>query len=277
MRASSFLPEIRRAAPYALALAALLGAVVIVGAHQSNAFPSADRPFGWPGPSSLSGAVAMARADLVLAASVPALLLGAMALRGRRAGLPLALTWVTHAALVGAGVLVGALAGAAGVREAPGDALAAFVVAHGVLALSFYSIGFLWSSLLGRHALAPAAATWLFFVGIYDRVLQTMLFRKVGYHELAAGSFPDWFWVSQAFSPLSSYRGILILWRPDFRDYVEKVALEGARLPGWIVPATFVALALALWMLIPLALAHLVGWWRAQRMQPAASRAPERV
>lgn len=258
--------EARRAAPFALALAALLGAVVIVGAHQSNAFPSADRPFGWPGPSSLAGAVAMVRADLVLAATIPALLLGARALARREEtdAPPLALRWALHAGALSLGVAAAALIGALGVDKAPGDAVAAFVVAHAVLAVAFYSLGFLWSSLLGRHALAPAAATWFVFVGLYDRIAQTVLFRKVGYHELAAGNFPDWFWASQALSPLSSYRGILILWRPDFRDYLEKAALDGATLPGWLTPATFIALAIVLWMALPLALAHLAAAWRAR-------------
>src|SRR5581483_12146089 len=75
------LRELRRAWPYALVLALGLGAVVTVGANISNAFPSQARPFGWPGPASFENAVAMVRPDIVLATTLPALLLGATALR----------------------------------------------------------------------------------------------------------------------------------------------------------------------------------------------------
>lgn len=282
MRAPAWLvDEAKRAAPYAIVLALLLGAIVVVGAHQSNASPSEKRPFGWDGPAGFENAVAMVRTDLVIAASLPALLLGARALAGREPrawqGGALMRTWAVHAGLLVAGVALAGLIGAIGASRVPEDSALAFIVAHSVLALSFYSLAFLWSSLLREHALAAAAATWLAFVGIYDRVLQTVLFRTEGYHNLVSGAFPNWFWVSQAFSPLSSYRGILILWREGFRDYVEKFALAEAVLPAWLVPATFIALAIALWMALPLALAHLSWWWRARSEPVQAKRVPERA
>lgn len=280
------LTELRRAAPYAILLAGALGAVVVAGAHLSNAFPSESKPFGWTGPSSLENAVAMVRSDLVLATSIPALILGARALARHDPALDnaraLLRTFGLHGALLALAVGVAALIGAWGASKAPGEAIFAFWVAHSVLALSFYAIAFLWSALLREHALAAAAAVWLAFLGLYEAITRTILFRTEGYHNLASGAFPDWFWVTQGLSPLSSYTGILILWRPGFREYLEKAALEGAVLPGWLVPATFVALALVLWVAIPFSLA-LAGWaarGRALRRAspggyaPAAKRAP---
>jgi hypothetical protein len=258
------LDESRRALPYVLVLAVLLGAVVVAGAHYSNAWPSEKAEYGWPGPSSLERGVAMVRSDLVLAASIPALLLGARALARRdpaeEGPARLLQVYGVHAALLAAAVYVASIIGLVGSSGAPGDAVLAFWTAHTVLALSFYSLAFLWNCYLREHALAAAAATWLVFLGLYEAVARTIMFRTTGYSALMNGGFPDWFWASQAFSPLSSYTGILILWRPKFRDYMETEALKNAVLPEWLVPATFVGLAVVLWMLLPLALGTL-GWW----------------
>jgi len=274
----TILAALRQAAPYALVLALALGAVVVAGAHYSNAFPSADQPFGWPGPASFENAVAMVRGELVLAASLPALMLGARALRGRDAArdgiVPLPRLFGVHAALLGAGVALAAGIGAWGAGRVVGEAVFAFWVAHTVLALSFYSLAFLWACYLREHALAAAAATWLAFVTLYEAITRTILFRTEGYHNLQGGAFPDWFWVAQALSPLSSYTGILILWRERFRDYMERAALEGAVLPAWLVPSTFVGLALVLWILLPF-LIGLAGWrWRARASLARAARRP---
>lgn len=270
------LVALRRAAPYALLLALALGAVVVVGANLSNAFPSEKAPYGWDGPAHFENAVAMVRSDLVLAASLPALLLGARALAGREPQdgiLPLLTTYATHVATLFAAVLVAGGIGVWGSHEASGEAWWAFSVAHAVLAVSFYSIAFLWACYLRQHALAAAAATWLAFLAIYEGITRTILFRTVGYFDLKAGLFPDWFWVAQALSPLSSYQGILILWRPGFRDYLEKATLDGAALPAWLGPATFVALSAVLWMILPLALGCL-GWrLRARGLRSAARKA----
>jgi len=221
----------------------------------------------------------MVRSDLVLAASVPALLLGARALRGRepavhRAATLLA-TYAVHGALLALGVVVAAGIGAWGAGDTPFDAWLAFVSAHIVLAMSFYSLAFLCACYLREHAVAAAAAIWIFFLGVYEALTRTILFRTEGYHNLSSGAFPDWFWGAQALSPLASYTGILILWRERFRDYMETEALKNAALPGWLVPATFVALAAVLWMLLPLALGLLGWWWRARSVRAVARRAAE--
>lgn len=284
MRAPALVPplvlqEARRALPWALLLAFGLGAIVTVGAHYSNAFPSESAPYGWPGPASFENAVAMVRSDLVLAASVPALVLGAGALAARaperdRAAALLGV-WGVHAALLALAVVAAAGLGAWGAGRTPFGAWWAFVVAHAVLALSFYSLGWMWACFLRERALAVAFATWLVFLGMYEAVTRTIVFRTEGYHSLAAGAFPAWFWVAQAFSPLSSYTGILILWRPKFRDYMESAVLDGAALPGWLVPATFVALATLLWMVLPVALGQLAWWWRGRGAQPSSRRVPD--
>lgn len=41
------------------------------------------------------------------------------------------------------------------------------------------------------------------------------------------------------------------------------------------MPATFIALAIVLWMAIPLALAHLAWWWRGRAAAPTSLRKPE--
>lgn len=273
------LHELRRAAPYAILLALGLGAVVVAGAHLSNAFPSEKAPFGWPGPASFERGVAMVRSDLVLATSIPALLLGARALRShepsKHGATSLLAVYGVHAGALALAIVLAATIGAVGAGTTPVDAWFAFVVAHVVLALSFYSLAFLFACYLREHALVAAAATWIFFLGIYEAVTRTILFRTEGYDKLSSGAFPDWFWAAQGLSPLSSYTGILILWRDRFRDYMETEALKNAVLPSWLVPATFVGLALALWMLLPLGLGLLGWWWRGRDAQGVAKRAPE--
>lgn len=269
--------ELRRAAPYAILLAVALGAIVSAGAHYSNAFPSEKAPFGWPGPASFENAVAMVRSDIVLAASLPALLLGAFALRDREPGRDGAGTllgvYALHVVLLALGVVVAAVIASFGAGKTIPDAWWAFVVAHSVLALSFYSLAFLASAIVRGHALFVALSVWFVFLGLYDAITRTIVFRQEGYHDLAAGGFPDWFWVAQGLSPLNSYTGILILWRPRFRDMIETAALENAVLPAWLVPATFVALAAVLWMLLPMGIAQLTWWIRGRAAAPVAPRA----
>lgn len=266
--------ELRRAWPYALLLAVALGTVLAVGAHQSNATPSEKRPFGWPGPASFENAVAMERGDLVLAASLPALLLGARALELRWGALAPRLRWVlaTDAALLVAACFAAGGIGAFAAFRTPPEAYVAFCVAHALLALAFYSLAFLCSALLRRHATAAALGVWMAFNAAYEGIVRTSLYRTVGYQGLLAGQFPSWFYVAQALSPLSAYRGVLILWRDGFRDYVEKAALGQAVLPAWLNPATFVALMLALWVALPLGIASAVWHARRRRTSGAARR-----
>lgn len=269
----------RAAAPYAILIAFGLGAVVVAGAHYSNAYPSEARPFGWSGPASFENAIAMVRTELILAASLPALILGARALRDRdptESKLTELLTiYGVHAGLLTVAVALAGRIGSIGAGPVVSEAVVAFWVAHSVLAVSFYSLGFMWSSLVREHALAAGMATWMAFVTLHEAVTRTILFRTEGYHKITAGSFPDWFWASQVFSPLSSYTGILILWREGFRNTLERTSLAKANLPDWFVPATFLALGLLMWVLVPLAIGLGAWWWRgvASRRRTASASA----
>jgi len=266
--AAASLAEARRAWPYALVLAVALGAVIVAGANHSNATPSRDRPFGWPGPANFENAVAMVRGDLVIAATLPALLLGATALSRRDppGGAPARIHAIigVDALLVVAATLVAATIGVVGTFKTPPVAFQAFVVAHALLALSFYALAFFCAGVFRKHAVALALALWLTFDSLYEHVAQTAVMRQVGYDQLIAGNFPSWFFVAQAFSPMSAYRGILILWDRKFMDYVERAALGNAALPLWMVPSTFVVFTLAFWIVLPLALACLVRRVRAR-------------
>lgn len=269
--------DVRRALPLCGVLSVALGFALVLGAHLSNAQPSSTRPFGWAGPSAFEYAVAMVRKDLVLATTLPALLLGSRALSSfsplRESSARVAGTFVTHAAMLVGAVVAAAGIGAWGAFHTPGDAFVAFCVAHALLALAFYAIGFLWSAALPRFALAGALATWAFFVLFYDNLLQVRVLRELGQPGLDARAFPAWFYAGQALSPLTSYRGILILWRERFRDYVEKLALKGADLPAWMTPITFCLVLVLAWVLVPLALALVA--WRVRRA--LAVRAARRV
>lgn len=262
------LAELRRAWPYALALALLLGAVVSLGAHLSNAFPSRERPFGWAGPANFENAVAMVRPDILLAATLPALLLGATALRERAprtARVPdVLVALAVDALLVALACFVGSLVAWFVAAKSPVEAFVAFGSATALVALAFYSLAFLVSAIVPRHALAPSLVVWGFFNFLYEGWTRVVLFRQVGYEPLASGNFPAWFWASQAFSPLTAYRGVLILWRRGFMDYLEKAALGSAALPAWMNPGTFALLMVGLWILVPLGLGVGIWAWRGR-------------
>lgn len=271
--------DVRRALPLALVLALALGVSVWLGAHQSSAQPTEDKPFGWEGASSFMSAVQMVRKDLLLATTIPALVLGARALElrdptrdglGRIAGI-----FGMHAAILLVAAAAAGGIGAWGARRTPPDAYWAFTVAHGLLALAFYAIGFLFAAAMRRHALAASLAVWAVFVLFYDDFVEVRTIREVGLHGITAGQLPEWFYIAQAISPLSTYRGILILWREDFRDYVEQAVLGGATLPAWMTPTTFAAALVLLWVAIPLGIA-LGAWWLRGRLaaRSAALAAP---
>lgn len=266
--------EARRAFPYALVLMAALGTVVSVGAHYSNAFPSQGRPFGWEGPARFENAVAMVRGDLVLAASVPALLLGAVAFRGRDPSVDgvrrMGAAFASHALLLAAACFCAGAIGGLVAFKTPTNAFLAFSVAHALLALSFYSLAFLCGALFGRYAPAAAALVWLAFNAVYESLVRTVVLRQVGGEALAQGLFPAWFYVAQALSPLSAYRGVLILWERGFMDYLEKAALGKAALPAWMNPATFAALTLVLWVALPVGLGMLAWRWKTRLATRAA-------
>lgn len=272
------LPALRGAWPFAVVLAAGVGATVAVGANLSNAFPSEARPFGWPGPASFENGVAMVRPALVLATSLPALLWGATALAShspsRRLG-PFGLAVASHAALAALSILLATAIGAWAASGGDGAAYRGFFVAHLLLAWSFYMLGLLASTLTRRHAVGAAVGLWVFPVAILDNLVQWRLFREAGYTALAAGQFPSWFYVTQALSPIAGYRATLILWRPGFRDWLEHAALDDAALPGWMTATNFALFVLLLWVVVPLLLAAAAWWGRAWWLQRRMAKATQ--
>jgi hypothetical protein len=271
--------ELKRAWPLALALALGLGAVLVVGANLSNAFPSADRPFGWPGPSTFENGVAMVRTELVLATTLPALLMGVRALHGRdpmRDGpSTLVAIFTIDAMLLFLGAMLAATIGKLGAFNTTSLAFVAFTVAHTLLAIAFFAIGFMAAAFTRRHAAAIGASVWVIFVALWENATRWILFRQEGYDKLSTGQFPTWYFVSQAFSPLSLYRGTLILWDRKFMDYLEKAALGKAALPDWVNPATFAFATVAMWVAIPLCIACLAWWWQGRAVRRATVRAAE--
>lgn len=270
--------ELFRAWPYALLLALALGGALALGVNLSNAWPSANKPFGWPGPSSFDNGVAMVRTELVLAASVPGLLLGLGTPRrldpardGSRnflARIGVDVVLLTAAPFAAAGL------GAWAASKSTGESVFAFGVAHALLALAFYSIAFLAQTLLPRYGGAPALTIWIVYVVLLENLLQWRLFREVGYHALKAGQLPVWFFATQLASPFAAYRGVLILWRPGFRGGIEQAALKDATLPAWVAADTFVVLLIFAWVILPLEVAALAFAWRAERSRrPSARRA----
>lgn len=269
--------ELLRAAPYALLLALALSAVLVIGVNLSNAFPSESRPFGWPGTSPLWNGVATVRSDLVIATTLPALLWGVAFLRSRdprverASGLGLALG--VNVLLLVLAVLVATGVGSLAASKVHARAFAAFLAAHALLALSFFSLAVLCAAVATRWAVPAAAGLWLVFHAAYENVTRWAAFRDAGYHELASGDFPAWFYAAQAFSPLSAYRGVLILWERGFMDYLESATLGKAALPAWVNPGTFMALGLGLWVALPLGIAAFAWWWRGRDAPVATKRA----
>lgn len=254
--------------PYALVLAAALAGALWIGANLSNATPSSSRPYGWPGTADFDAAVASMRPALVLAASVPGLLMGLAAARrppARRAPRQSLPPIMLDLALLALGAYVGAHVGALGARRAAGAAVTLFVTAHLLLAWVAYAMAQLASSVSRRHGAALAAGLWMADVGLSDSFVRWHLFRDAGYTNLAAGRFPGWFYASQAASPTAAYRGMLILGRPGFRDYTEHAALDGATMPAWLTPALFVWVLVLLWVALPLAYAQGISWVRRLR------------
>lgn len=260
--------SLRNGLPAALLLALSIGLVVAVGANLSNAFPSAERPFGWPGPANFENGVAMVRPELVLAASLPALLLGVRALPASRAGQkpirPLGAI-LGSSALVGGAVLASTLIGAGVARQSPADAYLAFWVAHFLLAMACFSLGFLAHAATRNHAPLAALGAWGGFAFLMDNTVRWRLFRTSGYDQLASGALPTWFYAMQALSPISAYRATLILWRPGFRDYLEHAALDGAAMPTWLSASTLALVMLLLWVVLPLSAACALLALRARR------------
>lgn len=255
------LTHVRRAWPLGLVLGLALGTIVVVGANYSNSFPSRAQPFGWPGAANFENAVAMVRNDLVLATTVPALLLGASVWRS---GTRMGPTYARDALALTAGVGLGTLIGGVGTEAAPQTAYAAFFVAHTLLALSFYSIAALCSAVARQHAIAVAFAIWIGLISVFEAAIRTIVFRQAGYDALASGQFPSWFYAAQGGSPIAAYRGVLILWDQKFMDGLEKAVLGQATLPSWLTAWSMGALLVVVWIALPLALASLIHVWRTR-------------
>jgi len=255
---------LRRGLPAAILLALGVGLTVAVGANLSNAFPSHDKPYGWPGAAVLEGGVAMVRPELVLATTLPALLLGVRTLptvrKGRNDLMP---GLVAGAVLIPMALLAATLVGAAAAAQSPAASYEAFWAAHTLLALSAFALGAAATALAGRrHGAVAALGAWTVFAVLMDDTVQWQVFRTQGYDNLAAGVLPGWFYAAQVLSPVSAYRAVLILWRPGFRNYLEHAALDKAALPGWLSPGVVALVMLLLWVALPLAVATF-GWrWR---------------
>ncbi len=268
--------HLRRAGPTVLLMALATGVATVLGGHVYNAWPTAGYPHGEPGPANLERAVAYVRPALVLTTSLPALLLG---LRSA-AGLDAARGWGPPMLRVGAdllllavGAAVAALIGAWATAEAPAEAIVALAVSTMLLAWSFHAMAFAAGVILPGRAALPATGLWLVFHGLYESLVRWRLFRATGYYELRAGQLPIWFVAAQALSPLAAYRGLMILWRPGFRDGLERETLRNATLPGWLGPEVL-AIMLLLWTVVPLALAAAV-WARRTGVAARAAAQPE--
>ncbi len=263
------------ALPFALILGLGLGFAVFVGANMSNAFPSEDRPFGWPGPSNFSNGVAMDRSMFVLAATASGLLLGLWALR-RDVSRDMTLgdfgaAAVSHLALLFGGAYLGAGIGDWAASETQPGTIHAFAVSHALLACAFYALGAALAVGLGPVGAPAGAGVWVFYVALFENITRWRVFRDVGYHGIQAGQLPGWFYLAQAASPIALYRGLLIIWHPPFRNWEEQAVLADANLPAWMTPEILGA-ALAVWVVVPLEIAATVvairQWRRARRETP---------
>lgn len=274
-------PEVRQHArrgwPVALVLAVALGVVVGLGALVANATPTEEQPEGWPGAAKFDNGVAMFRTQALLAATIPALLLGYRTARTHlreRPGQGGAGRFVAaDASLLVVGVLIATVIAS---WIAAGTALRAYLVfwaAHSLLALAFYSLAFMAAALAPRRGLAVAAGVWLGFVALYDALVRWRLFRAVNYEALTSGLIPAWFYAAQVASPVAAYRGLLILAWPGFRDWEEQAVLRDAQLPSWASPVVFLAFLL-LWILVPLAIGSIAMAKRNRTTRPKVAPMP---
>lgn len=266
------------ALPFGLILGLALGFAVFVGANMSNAFPSEDRPFGWPGPSNFSNGVAMDRSMFVLAATASGLLLGLWAFR-RDVSRDMTLgdfgaAAVSHLTLLFGGAYLGAGIGDWAASETQPGTIHAFAVSHALLASAFYALGAVFAVSLGPVGAPAGAGVWVFYVALFENITRWRVFRDVGYHGIQAGQLPGWFYLAQAASPIALYRGLLIIWHPPFRNWEEQAVLADANLPAWMTPEILGA-ALAAWIVVPLEIAAIVvavRQWRRERKSAQASQ-----
>src|SRR5439155_24393078 len=131
------------------------------------------------GPANFAAGVATVRPELILATSIPALILGVrlLAPRAARPGqaapmkpartLP-AVPLLTDLALLAAAVMVAAGIGARAAAKTSSDAFWGFTAAHLLLAWGFYCVGVLAASLTRRYALPVAVGAWVLFAVLLD-------------------------------------------------------------------------------------------------------------
>ena len=257
-----FSVELLPVLPFAVVLALATGLCVWVGAELANAYPSDAAPNGWNGAASFDAGVATMRPQLIIAATVPGLLLGLMSVRRFKIGLtgPLRAGALLAAdlALIAVGVWFGAVIGRAGASKTSEEAFWAFTGAHGLLAASFYAIAVLSAVVLRTAPAIIAGITWVGYAAIYDNFLRWKALREMGLEGVRAGALPAWFYLAQAASPIALYRALLIVWHRGFRDYEERAVLEGAVLPPWMTPDTIGTLIAFVWVFLPLEAAWIV-------------------
>lgn len=248
--------------PFAILLALALGLTVWVGAELSHAYPSEAAPNGWNGPANFDAGVSTVRPHLVLAAVIPAVLLGLMSCRRLKIGITgpvrAGLLLVSDLTLIAVAAWVGAIIAREGAAKTSNDAFWAFVGAHALLAASFYALAVL-SSVIFRKA--PALLIGLLatgYVAVYDNFLRWKALRELGLAGLRAGALPAWFYAAQAASPISLYRALLIVWHKGFMDYEERAVLSGATLPPWMTVEVLATLIIFMWVLVPLEVAWIV-------------------
>ena len=272
------LREARVALPFFLLYGLALGGTLALGAELSTARPSRDRPFGWPGPASFDNGVAMVRNDLALCAAIPPLLLGLTLVRrlqrDLRSGLFVSAV-LTDLAAVALGALLAGLVGVWGSARASPDAYWAFVTAHGLLGLSFFALGLLPTVVAPIVGLLAGGFLGLAYLTLYDNWVKWRIFRELGYNGIMSGAFPTWFYLAQVFSPLSTYRGMLITWRPQFRDWEEQAALREVVLPSWVNPVLFGSVHLFVWVAIPIEAAIIVWVVRSRRRASITRTGPQ--
>ncbi len=266
--------HLRRAGPLCLLLAIGAAAAAILGAHVVNAWPTRSMPRGLPGPGSLEEAMSYVRTPVVLATTLPSMLLGfrtASNLNPLHGWGPAVRRVAADLFLLAVAGWTAALLAAWGSGEAPGDVIEAVAWSTVLLAWSFHALGLaarISAPVLGGHV---AVATWVGFHSLFENLVRWRLFRGSTYHELLAGNLPTWFLASQALSPLAAHRGMLILWREGFRSGLERETLRGAELPDWL-GHELMAFLLLLWTAIPLGVAALVWAMRCRAAREAAAR-----
>ncbi|MHB8605643.1 MAG: hypothetical protein ACYDCK_10355, partial [Thermoplasmatota archaeon] len=225
------------------------------------------------GPSSLAGAVATSRPELVLIPSLAGLVAGLGAFRAGDELVVAAVGRTRHFFGVALGralplALAFPLAGwlawwRDGKTSRAPEAIEVFGAAHALLAIAFLALALLARLIWKRRApaIAACATAWSAFVVLDQHVSFAVVLQTAGFANLRAGRIPLWFFASQVASPVTAYKGLLVFARHGFADALEGFVLTNATLPSWLNANLFVADLAVLWIGIPLA----IGWGLAAR------------